>query len=359
MNKNLLAIAVAAAMVAGSTAAMAEATVYGKIHVSVDSLDNGASTAGVTTGNSEDSGLFVSSNSSRLGIKGSADLDGGLKAIYKYEMSTDYVMHDGAAVNGNRNAYVGLKGGFGTVLAGRHDTPFKTIGRKNDLFGDTIADARNLTNDGKMDARVGNVLVYANKFGPVDFALAYVPDNGTKDLTANSFSLGFKQGPLKLALAMQTVSDGALIATGINAGATEDATATSITAAYKMGDMGFRARFQQEADMKGAKGKDGEVMGVGATFKSGMNKFKLQYTTRSNDVASGAAKDDGTMIALGVDHKMSKKTTVYAVYAQMDNDKGGNFALGGSGHDKNGRPQTTMAGGDDPSGFSIGMIHKF
>jgi predicted porin len=348
MNKKLLAIAIGSAMVAASAAAMADATVYGKIHMSIDSLDNGASGTVPSAGTTND-GIYVSSNSSRLGIKGDADLDGGLKAIYKYEMSTDY--STASNVNGNRNAYLGLKGGFGTVLAGRHDTPFKTIGRKNDLFGDTIADARNLTNDGGNDARVDNVLVYMNKFGAVDVALAYVPEDGTKDAGGNSFSLGFTQGPLKLAASMQSMSGG-------NYGATsEDTSATRVTAAYKMGDMGFRALWQSESDMKGVKGSDGDTMGVGAYFKSGMNKFKLQYTTRSNDVASGAPKDDGTMIALGVDHKMGKKTSVYAVYATMSNDDGSNFGLGGSGHDKNSRP--APAATEDYSGFSIGMIHKF
>lgn len=347
MNKKLLAIAVGAAMVAGSAAVMADATVYGKIHMSVDSLDNGGSNT-VATGSADDSGIYVSSNSSRLGVKGDADLDGGLKAIYKYEMSTDY---SSESLRGNRNAYLGLKGGFGTVLVGRHDTPFKTIGRKNDLFGDTIADARNLTNDGGNDLRVENVIVYKNKFGPVDFALAYVPDDGTKDAGGNSFSLGYKQGPLKLAIASSTVTDGSFGATS------EDATAIRVTGAYKMGNMDFRATYQEDTDAKGVADADGEVIGLGASFKSGMNKFKIQYTDRSNDVASGADKDDATMISVGVDHKMGKKTTAYAVYAAVDNDDGANFALGGSGHDKNSRPGN--ATGEEFSGFSVGMIHKF
>lgn len=348
MNKKLLAIAVGAAMVAGSAAVMADATVYGKINVSVDSLDNGGSNT-VATGGADDSGIYVSSNSSRLGVKGDADLDGGLKAVYKYEMSTSYT--SAGAVNGNRNAYLGLKGGFGTVLVGRHDTPFKTIGRKNDLFGDSIADARNLTNDGGNDARVDNVIVYKNKFGPVGFALAYVPDDGTKDAGGNSFSLGYKQGPLGLAIASSTMSDG-------NFGATsEDATAIRVTGAYKMGNMDFRAMYQEDTDMAGVADADGEVMGLGATYKMGMNKFKVQYTDRSNDVASGADKDDATMISVGVDHKMGKKTTAYAVYAAVDNDDGANFALGGSGHDKGSRPGSAI--GEEYSGFSVGMIHKF
>ena len=347
MNKNILAIAVATAMVAGSAAVMADATVYGKIHMSVDSMDNGTS-----GGDATDSSIYVSSNSSRLGVKGDADLDGGLKVIYKYEMSTDYsnvdsVKDAGTAkakpsggILGNRNAYLGLKGGFGTVLVGRHDTPLKTVGRKNDLFGDTIADARNLTNDNGHDARASDVLVYANKFGAVDLVVAYVPEDGTEDGGAFGASLGFAQGPLKLAAATQTFN-----------GATDDPSAMNITASYDMGAATINALYQSETD-----GGDGDTMGLGAKFKSGMNTFKAQYVTRSNDVASGAAKDDGTMLALGVDHKMGKNTSVYAVYASMSNDDGADFGLGGSGHDGD-KPAGEMA--EDYTGISVGMIHKF
>jgi len=347
MNKKLLAIAVGAAMVAGSAAAMADATVYGKVHLSIDSLDNGAS-GSVASGGTDNSGIYVSSNSSRLGIKGSEDLGNGLSAIYKYEMSTDYSSKNLA---GDRNAYLGLKGGFGTFLAGRHDTPFKTIGRKNDLFGDTIADSRNLTNDGGNDARATDVLVYANQFGAVDLAAAYVPDDGTVDAGGYSVSLGFAQGPLGVAVATQSTNKGSF--TPVD----KSATASRLTASYKMGSAAIHALYQQETAMGGADGADGDTWGLGASFKSGMNTFKLQYFDRSNDVASGAPKDDGNMVALGVDHSMSKMTKVYAVYASMSNDDGANYGLGGSGHDKASRP--TPSTGNDYSGFSVGMITKF
>lgn len=339
MNKNLLAIAVATAMVAGSAAVMADATVYGKIHVSVDSMDNGTS-----GGDATDSSIYVSSNSSRLGIKGSEDLGDGLSAIYQYEMTTEY---SDESLRGNRNAYLGLKGGFGTVMAGRIDSPFKTVGRKNDLFGDTIADTRNLTNDGGQDARVSNVLVYANKFGPVDLAVAYLPEDGVVDGGATSISLGFSQGPLKLAAATQTLSKGTV-------GGANDASATRITAGYDVGAATITALYQQDSDMGGVSGNDGDTMGLGAKFKSGMNTFKLAYTTRENDLLTD---DTGTLIALGVDHKLGKMTSVYAVYASMSNDSANaNFGLGGSGHDSD---KPSASAGDDYTGFSLGMIHKF
>jgi len=345
MNKKLLAIAVGAAMVAGSAAAMADATVYGKVHVSVDSLDNGAS-GSVATGSADNSGLYLSSNSSRLGIKGSEDLGDGLSAIYKYELTTSYTSASDN-ISGNRNAYLGLKGGFGTVLAGRHDTPYKTVGRKSDMFGDTIADARNLTNDGGQDARVDNVLVYANSFGAVDLALAYVLDDGVKDAGANGLSLGFKQGPLKLAAALQNVNKAAPAA--------KDSSAYRITAGYMMGAATINANYESETDAGGVAGNDSTGWGLGAAFKAGMNTFKATYQTRDNDLGT---KDTGTLMALGVDHKLGKNTKVYAIYASMSNDSGANFRLGGSGHDKNSRPGGAAAG-EDGSGFSLGMITKF
>ena len=58
MNKKLLAIAVGSAMVAAATAATAgdEPTIYGKLHVSIDSMDNDATLAA----DAQD-GIYVSS----------------------------------------------------------------------------------------------------------------------------------------------------------------------------------------------------------------------------------------------------------------------------------------------------------
>ena len=116
MNKKLLAIAVGAAMIAGATAATAgEAELYGKIHMSIDSMDNDVADDPLTVANESQDGIFVSSNSSRLGIKGSEDLGNGLSVVYKYEMQTDY---SSVKLDGSRNAYAGLKGGFGQVELG-------------------------------------------------------------------------------------------------------------------------------------------------------------------------------------------------------------------------------------------------
>jgi predicted porin len=343
MNKKLLAIAVGSAMVAAATTATAgdEPTFYAKIHVSIDSMDNGG------TGDAAD-GIFVSSNSSRLGIKGAVDLDGGLKAVYKYEMSTNYASK--GSVAGDRNAYLGLKGGFGQFVVGRHDMPFKTVGRKADLFGDTIGDNRQVAR-GKIGgddyaARQNDVMMYTNKFGAVGVKVMYSPEETGKDNTNMGLGVDFMAGPVKVMFAHESHGGG-------NLTTNNDSTGDILTGAYKMGDMTFLAGYAQMSDVDGDKGDDGQLAGytLGAKAKSGMNTFKLQYTSAESDATDSAS----TILALGVDHSLSKKTKVYAVYAAISNDAAANAGFTKSGHD------STVAAvlGEDSSGFSFGMIHKF
>lgn len=77
MKKNLLAIAVGAAVAMPVVALADGPTVYGKVNVS---LENAEFDDGVNP--SEDQ-WELNSNASRLGVKGDFDLDvAGLKAIY-------------------------------------------------------------------------------------------------------------------------------------------------------------------------------------------------------------------------------------------------------------------------------------
>lgn len=107
--KNILAIAVATALIAPA-AAMAETTLYGNLHASVGTVDTGAT-----------SQTLVESHASRFGIKGSTELDNGLSATYGLEYGVG-LDGDDAAVLVGRNQFVGVKGGFGEVRLGRHDT---------------------------------------------------------------------------------------------------------------------------------------------------------------------------------------------------------------------------------------------
>ena len=106
MNKTLIAMAVAGVM-AAPMAAQADATIYGKLHTSIDVGDTG----GDDVGGLKASSTYWQSNSSRIGFKGSEDLGGGLSAIWQFESNID--VGSGSTSWGMRNSFLGLKGGWG------------------------------------------------------------------------------------------------------------------------------------------------------------------------------------------------------------------------------------------------------
>ena len=115
----------------------AEPTVYGKLWISVESQDTLSGTE-----------VDMVSNASRLGVKGSMDFGEGLEAIYQAEYEIDPV--DGTADEKNgrtfkqRNSFIGIKGSYGTLFLGTHDTALKKSQSKIDLFNDLAGDIKNI-----------------------------------------------------------------------------------------------------------------------------------------------------------------------------------------------------------------------
>ena len=118
-------------LVINSTEAIAKSSIYGRLDIALSSEDT-----------SSGSYTDVKSHASRVGVKGSQTFDNGLAAIYKYEYQTDPI--DGDPTFKQRISYVGLKGAFGKVFMGMHDTPTKKAQGKVDLFNDTAGDIKNI-----------------------------------------------------------------------------------------------------------------------------------------------------------------------------------------------------------------------
>ncbi|HXH01751.1 MAG TPA: porin [Candidatus Competibacteraceae bacterium] len=155
MNKSVIALAVAAAL-GMSAAAQADTTLYGSVRVSVDYYDPSYDMA---PGFAEPEETWdVVNQASRLGVKGSEDLGGGLSAIYHYEFGVD------AADSGNiggRLAYVGLRGGFGEFTIGRQWTPLNNaLDSVTDDFNGTLSGAAYNASGINGTGRVGNQLIY-------------------------------------------------------------------------------------------------------------------------------------------------------------------------------------------------------
>jgi predicted porin len=361
MNKNILAIAIAAAVAAPS--AFAAATVYGVAHMSGNSFSS------VNDGHGNSTGLTsMSSNTSLLGVKGDEDLGSGLKAVYQIEMG---VALDGnnSAGTGNegiatqlRNSFVGVAGGFGTVLAGRHDSLIKMTGRKYDLFGDQVGNNRNILGvygsaaSILVDGRHNNVLAYVSpSFSGVSFGVAYVPSSAATGAETYD-NARFKQDAIT---AMVDYTAGAFSVTGgyinINNADTVNAfTAYRLGAGYTFGAAKVVALYQN-AGMSGAGNSKQDTYGLGGSYKVGAaGTIKAQYYTAGD---MNGANVDGTLTTVGYDHALSKNTTAYAVYAAAHNNTNAVYTtdMANSGSGSN----VTAIAGKDNSAFSVGIIHKF
>jgi predicted porin len=157
----------------------------------------------------------------RFGLKGSEDLGNGLKAIYQIELGFNFGDQNiPGGSNGGisiRNSFVGLAGGFGTALVGRHDTPMKISTGKLDLFSDTVADYNGTV--GFTDYRTDNTIAYISpSFSGFSFMGAIVaPGGGTageglninSDSLAGAYSLAaiYNNGPFYASAAYESLSN--------------------------------------------------------------------------------------------------------------------------------------------------------
>lgn len=346
MNKKLLAFAVAAAFAAPMVANADSGNVQigGVVKMSVDSLDNG-----------NDRNWNVSTNSSNIWFKGSEDLGNGLKAVWQM---TNYVgMGDTGSVNNtwtSGNSFAGLAGGFGTVVLGKHDTPFKILGRKVDMFSDQIGDSRNMISVGGAgwDLRPDNVIAYISPtFSGFHAAVAHVTNVGAgaaTDKTIDAWSgLGiYENGPITAGLAYERHN---LSNNGV---AANDESAWRLAGGYNFGAGKVNALWQRVNDIGGGN-SDRSTWSLGGSLKVGSGDAKLQYT-RAGDV-SNTSETGANMWSLGYDHHLSKRTDVYAVVAKTSNDSAAGFSAYGGGHGDN----PGIVTGENGTGFGLGMTHSF
>jgi len=374
MNKKLIALAVAAAI--APAAAMADSgnvTIYGVAHASVDRVDPGTGTAALN-----DTAWRISSNSSRLGFKGTEDLGNGLSAVWQMESGVNLDTGATASSFMMRNTFVGLSSKTGgTVILGKHDTPYKLGTGKLDVFGDTMGDYNAIvgnigmpslaSNGVALDNRLGNVAAYISPtWSGFHFAGAVVAANETnkttnRDGSAYSLTGVYDNGPLFASLSYEQAKDISASSTEVVGGtlattlaSLDKATGTKLGLGYKFGDatVGFIAeRIKLEVP---GESFTRNAYYLNGSYKMGNNVLKAAYG-QANDWSD--EPDTGAkQFVIGVDHNLSKRTAVYALYSKMNNDTYGGYGLGGNGA---GGAFGPAAAGQDPSVWSLGMKHSF
>ena len=373
MNKKLLTAAIGAALAAGPMLAQADVKLYGKVHVSVDYLD--AKDAGSVTNDLSRKSTTVSSNASRWGLDISEKLGGGLTAIAKLEQQ---INADGESASQDaRNRYVGLKGKFGQIIAGNHDTPFKDAGRAVDLFPEYVGDNRNLMSTGGSganasrgwDLRPPNSVRYDSP-AMNGFVLTYhysadaVANTAKEDNSNRLWSVGAKysKGPLYVAYARESHAFNANVTSGGKTAETGD----RLSASYNFGAFKVVALYQSLSDLGGTDSGDTSVKrkswALGGAYTAGNNVFKLQYVTAdgtSNNSVGASTPDTGAkMWAIGWDHLFSKTTKAYVAYAKTDNDSNSRFLVNGPSAGARTDILAPVTGAD-PSAWSVGMIVDF
>lgn len=361
MQKKLLTIAVAAAL-AAPVAVMADVTVYGQMHYSYDWVEGAPSGKGGSDVSEDATGV---SRSSRIGFKGAEDLGGGLKAVWQIEGQVDSNVS-------LRNTFVGLSGDFGTILAGRHDTPYKLSTGKLDPFGDRIGDYNivigNFNGIVSSDERAPQTIAYVSpNWNGFSGAIAYVSHyyndagygDGNEHDRAVSAMIKYDNAGFFASAAYEwgtgnfladTLAPGLL---GPNNFDEPELTSMKFGLGYTFAGFTLGAIYENiEADPgKGFDDMDRDAYYVSAKYAFGNNSIG-GFWGMADDV--DGVKDSGAqMYGVGYDYKLSKRTNLYAMYAGVNNERNGRYGLWGSSN------SAYRSVGHNINGYSLGVIHKF
>ena len=365
MDKKILSAAIIAAM-AAPVAAVADTTLYGQVHMSVGAVDDSYDDPASNTLFGEDN-MQVRNHASRLGVKGSEDLGGGLKANFMLEWGVN--PDDGTDAGfTRRNQWVGLSGdSWGEVRVGRHDTPLKMAQGGFDLFNDTDADIQGIMGISQGEIRNDNTLLYVSPsfsgFSVAGAAIAgedtncdeagndgvgadcaaLVPGTASSDDTgiADAYSLAamYSNGPLFASLAYDDYD-------AQSGGGALDTLWRGV-ATYKFGDFTVGGLYES-GENEGTSG-DKDVWGLSGKFSLGSIDLKAQYMTGETENGAGVSDSEVDQWTLGADYNFSKRTTAYFMYTAAENDDPGAAAPVGGG----------MIGDRDYDYAAVGMIHKF
>ncbi|AXV64442.1 porin [Pseudoalteromonas lipolytica] len=274
--------------------------IYGRAHLGVANSDT-----------NEGSKTSVESYSSRIGIKGSGEINEGLKAVYKFEFAVNAADQDSDGKTEEnisaRNQYVGLQGSYGQIVLGRHDTALKISQGKIDQMNDFNGDVKALFNG---ENRLGDVVHYSSPIvGNLQFVVTYIAEDNSKQDDETGISAAFIYGDSKLKNTPYFVSvahDSQVAGYDI----------TRFTAQSKIGDLVIGGMYQQSEKVSGSDTEDGFLLS--ASYKIDKYKLLAQYQDSEGDF--GKLKDSGTGTSVGVERSLSKQARMYMWYTQFSLD---------------------------------------
>lgn len=338
MKKALIALAVFG-LTGGAAMAQSSVTLFGIVDANLRYTKSG----GQTLKQLGTDGL----NSSRLGVRGTEDLGGGLKAGFWLEaaLNPDTGTVDSSRFWGRR-ASVSLIGEFGEVRLGRGKTstrlhiddfdPYSTTG-----LGDVTKVYSVLGSGADTLNRADNQVQYflpgnlGGFYGSVDVAAG----EGAVGKKAIGGRVGYKNGPLHVSAALENTT-----------GAGNDKfKQMSIGGAYDFGVVRPSFNYSQNK-FRAAKQT---IYTFALTAPLGQQgQILASYTdSKANNAAEAiSGVGDAKLLAVGYVHSVSKRTALYTTVAEIKNNKLGRFAVAGS---------PAVANGAKSTGFDVGIRHSF
>lgn len=362
MQKKIIALAIAGL---ASTAAFAQTnvTIYG-------SVDYGYSYRYDTINpkNHPISGIDGGqAQGNRLGFKGVEDLGNGLKAVFLLEsgfFGDTGVDHTSGSMF-SRQAYMGLTGGFGTLIGGRLYTPhFSFVGAIDPFGAGTVGQYRNAYGkdaSGLIDpVRVDNAVAYVSpSFGGFNVTAAYSNNvlgqesgvDNSKNNTVYALLGRYTAGPVDVGLNLHRIAVGSTIA------ATKSVDNATLAGTFDAKVVKIAALYSYNLVDNTAASSDIRIENwmIGATVPLGKFAIKTSYLFSDGNTAAGG---NAQQFALGANYSLSKRTDLYTAYSWIDND---------SAKQNNGSYLRRAADVGDASnsglgaqqGFQVGVRHLF
>lgn len=332
MKKSLIALAVLAA--SGSSMAQSSVTLYGIVDAHLGSCKNSlgatsyscvsdASTAVASQTGVNSGGL----STSRWGLKGSEDLGNGLKAIFQLEQGFKADTGDGptAGTQFDRQAWVGLTGGFGTVQLGRNWGPF-------DVFHDAVnavgnmnmspTDAVNAAAGGDYTSNLTNMVAYTTPtMGGFSSSIGMkFGEDKTSTTSANdtvSLYLKYADGPLLVGYAYQNQEALAGDTTFNLVGASYDFGSFKLVGSYTSVDRDSNATLNQDSEYQ-----------LGVSAPMGPVTLYFGYANAESENTVGTKQEQADGYALVATYALSKRTDLYAAYKSVSKENGAGVETG-------------------------------
>ena len=313
-------VSVIAILLAGSVAA--DNTVYGKVRLYLEL----GTQDGVAEGKDQ---VSVQSFSSRIGFKGSDELDNGLSSIYVIEAGVGDEQEDSPHI---RLLYAGIKGDFGQAAIGSQWTPSYVLVRGvHDPF-DTGAGGDLYGGGFPADGRIADAISFTKEFGDVSVAAAVVADEGSNSFNDQTdIAVSLPVGPFKVGVAFATSSAaGSPSPVALNLGWVSGVFAVDL--GYFMRDQKKVEAVQAVAGVPAGPGPDGDFgktadniaaveavdavdadtgddwMVLTGSLKTGSGKIIAQFENNGTDNQFSAAYL----------HSMSKRTSLFAELTNGD-----------------------------------------